>query len=173
MLALQCPHLGTSHPIILSTPPLQAGASYTRPSIVQDRAEIVAFSSHLPIPALPNRLGSPRLLPTLFCFLSGPLPSVALPHPPVLKQRACLCSPSLVRPLGAGLRRRPVIMFWGPLGVMSLLQAAVGQRWWAGTQTLCKGPKPLPASITPSCSLPATERACIQWKGRQWPDTSA
>lgn len=154
MLALQCPHLGTSHPIILSTPPLQAGASHTRPSTVQDRAEAVAFSSHLPIPPLSNRPGSSRPLPYPFSVSSlGHCPGQISSHPPlpppVLKQKACLYSPSPVRPLGAGPRQRPVMLFWGPLGLMSMLQAAIGQRWWAGTQTLNQGPKPRPASITP------------------------
>lgn len=160
MLALQCPHLGTSHPIILSTPPLQAGASHTRPSTAQEQAEAVAFSSHLPVPPRSNRPGSSRPLPYPFSVsYLGHCPvqiAHAPPHPPGLKQKACLCSPSPVRPLGAGLRQRPGMLFWGPLGLMSMLQAAVGQRWWAGAQTLNQGPKPRPASITPL--LPASNR---------------
>lgn len=129
MLALQCPHLGTSHPIILSTPPLQAGASHTRPSTVQDRAEIVAFSSHLPIPALPNRPGSPDPYLPFSVSSLGHCPMQLYPTPQSSSKELVCAALPLLDPLGAGLKRRTVMLFWGPQGLMSMLQAAVGQRW--------------------------------------------
>lgn len=93
MLALQCPHLRTSHPIILSTPPLQAGPGQTRPSTGQDQAEIMAFSSQLLVPALLTGQAFLDLCHPLLCFLSGLLPQPSSTPPPNPKQRACLCSP--------------------------------------------------------------------------------
>lgn len=93
MLALQCPHLRTSHPIILSTPSLQAGPGQTRPSTGQDQAEIMAFSSQLLVPALLTGQALLDLCHPLLCFLSGLLPQPNSTPPPNPKPRACLCSP--------------------------------------------------------------------------------
>lgn len=104
MLALQCPHLRTSHPIILSTPSLQAGPGQTRPSTGQDQAEIMAFSSQLLVPALLTGQALLDLCHPLLCFLSGLL-SPTLPHPETPSQGPVCAAHFHTRPLGAGLRQ--------------------------------------------------------------------
>lgn len=154
MLAPQCPHRGTSHPIILSTPPLQAGPGQTRPSTTQDQAEIVAFSSHLPIPVLLTGQAPLDPCQPLLCFLSGPPLSPALPHPQAPSKGPVCAADFHTRPLGAGGRQAGGLQFCsvGPPGLISMLPGAAGQKWWAGAETLPLGPKPSPAS--PSSCLP-------------------
>lgn len=168
MLALQCPHLGTSHPIILSTPPLEAGPGQTRPSTAWDQAEIVAFSSHLPVPVLLT--GQAPANPS--CFLSGPPLSPALPHPQAPSKGPVCAADFHTRPLGAGGRQAGGLQFCsvGPPGLISMLPEAAGQKWWTGSETLPLGPKPSPASSSPSPSplLASNRESLCAVEGRWW-----